>query len=65
MTDQELKIAVEIKDFFVVNENNDLYVNEKIYKGGRILDKTNLSSKSAKLLNQDEILKYLVKAKLI
>jgi UDP-N-acetylglucosamine 4,6-dehydratase len=65
LTDQELINAVEIKDFFVVNENNDLHVNKKIYKGDKILDKKNLSSKSAKLLNQDEILKYLIKVKLI
>lgn len=65
LTFQELKNAVETKDFFIINENFNINLNQKYYKGTEIKNIAELNSKTARLLNRGQILDYLLKKKLL
>ena len=61
LTTEEAKNAVETKDFIIVNEKFDLKINQKMYKGRKLYNNRILNSKTVKLLNQNQILNYLLK----
>lgn len=65
LTSDEAKSAVETKDFIIVNEKFDFKINQKIYKGRKLFNNRILNSKTVKFLNQNQILNYLIKKKLL
>ena len=65
LTYEEAKNAIKNKYFFIINDKFDIEQNKKIYKGDKIKDNKILSSKTVKLLNQNQILNYLTRKKLL
>ena len=65
LSDTEARNAVQTKDFFIVNNIFNIESNIKYYNGLKLSDKSVLKSSTIKLLNQKEIIKFLIKKKLI
>ena len=61
----EAKKAVQTKDFFISNSDYNIDNNIKYYNGLELKNIDLLDSSAIKLLNQDQIIKFLKKKKLI
>ena len=65
LTNSEAKNVVQTKDFFIANNFFDIDNNKRYYGGSKLNDISLLDSGTIKLLNQNEITKYLIEKKLI
>ncbi len=65
LSDKEAKNLVQTKDFFICNNSYSVDDNLRYYNGFKIINKNLLRSDKIKLLNQKEIIKFLIKKKLI
>jgi len=65
LTDSESRNVIQTKDFFITNNFFNIDNNKKYYKGFKLNNNTLLDSCSIKPLNKKEIIKYLLKKKLI
>ena len=61
----EISNTIENKKFLIINPVKHIKDNFKFYKGKEIVNLDKLYSNRVKLLNRNEILKYLLKRKLI
>jgi len=65
LSDKEAKNVVHTKDFFICNDSYKIDNNMQYYKGLKLRNNRLLDSSTIKLLNQKEIIKFLIKKKLI
>ena len=61
----ESKNAVLTKDFFIANNRFDIHNNMKYYVASKLNNNNVLDSSSIKLLNQKQIIKFLIEKKLL
>jgi FlaA1/EpsC-like NDP-sugar epimerase len=65
LSDKEADNVVQTKDFFISNSAHNIENNMKYYNGLKLENNNLLDSSTIKLLNQKEIIKFLIKMKLV